>query len=126
MHQTMNNMKYLLKAEAIVPFLVSVVLINMLPLEFAWWAWILIFLAPDLSMVGYAINNKVGAVVYNVFHHQLVAVMVWLVGFYLEHPYVALAGLVLLGHSSLDRFMGYGLKLPQGFKFTHLGAMGNT
>jgi hypothetical protein len=119
-------MKRLLQAEAIVPFILSVVLINvMLPLHFAWWAWILLFLAPDISMIGYACNNRVGAFTYNLFHHQLVAVLVWVVGLFWHQPYLELAGLVLLGHSSLDRVMGYGLKRQEGFKYTHLGTMGN-
>jgi hypothetical protein len=118
-------MKYLLQAEAIVPFLLSVVLLNMLPIHFAWWAWILLFLAPDISMIGYIINNRVGAFTYNLFHHQLIAVIVWGIGLLLQQPYVELAGLVLLGHSSLDRLMGYGLKQAEGFKFTHLGTIGN-
>jgi hypothetical protein len=117
-------MKYLLQAEAIVPFLLSVVLLNMLPMHFAWWAWILLFLAPDISMIGYIINNRVGAFTYNLFHHQLVAVIVCGIGLLLRQPYVELAGLVLLGHSSLDRLMGYGLKRPEGFKFTHLNNIG--
>ncbi|SFO52347.1 protein of unknown function [Chitinophaga sp. YR627] len=117
-------MKYLLQAEAIVPFILSVVLLNLLPVHFAWWAWILLFLAPDMGMIGYVINNKVGAFVYNLFHHQLVAVTVWGIGLLLQQPYVEMAGLILLGHSSLDRLLGYGLKRSEGFKFTHLGVMG--
>lgn len=116
-------MKHLLQAEAIVPFILSVVLLNLLPVHFAWWAWILLFLAPDMGMIGYVINNKVGAFVYNLFHHQLVAVIVWGIGLLLQQPFVEMAGLILLGHSSLDRLLGYGLKRSEGFKFTHLGVM---
>lgn len=118
-------MKYLLQAEAIAPFLLSIILLSMLPIHFAWWAWILLFLAPDISMVGYIVNNKVGASTYNLFHHQLIAVIVWGIGLLLQQPHVQLAGLVLLGHSSLDRLMGYGLKRAEGFKFTHLGTIGH-
>jgi hypothetical protein len=114
-------MKYLLQAEAIVPFLLSVVLINLLPVHFAWWAWILLFLAPDISMIGYAVNNKVGAYTYNLFHHQLVAIIIAGIGLLLQQPNVELAGVILLGHSSLDRAMGFGLKLQDGYKFTQLG-----
>ena len=114
-------MKKLIQAEAIVPFLISVLLINRLPMHFTWWIWIPIFLAPDLSMLGYLINNKIGAYTYNLFHHQLVAIVIAATGMLLQLPYVELAGLVLLGHSSLDRVMGYGLKFTTGFKFTHLG-----
>ncbi|MET1056597.1 MAG: DUF4260 domain-containing protein [Pedobacter sp.] len=116
-------MKRLIQAEAIAPFFISILFINRLPTHLAWWIWIPIFLAPDLSMIGYLINNKAGAFTYNLFHHQLVAVIVAGTGILLQLPDVELAGLVLLGHSSLDRVMGYGLKFTSGFKFTHLGTM---
>ncbi|MES2456310.1 MAG: DUF4260 family protein [Bacteroidota bacterium] len=80
-------MKKLIQAEAIVPFLISVLLINRLPVHFAWWIWIPIFLAPDLSMRGYLINNKVGAFSYNLLHHQLVAVVIAGTGMLLQLPY---------------------------------------
>lgn len=71
-------------------------------------------------MIGYAFGNRVGAIVYNIFHNQLVAIIIGGIGLVLQIPYVQLVGLVLLGHSSLDRAMGFGLKLDNGFKFTHL------
>jgi hypothetical protein len=114
-------MKNYIQAEAIVPFILSVILINLLPVHFAWWVWILLFLAPDISMIGYFANNKIGAIIYNLFHYQLIAIIVAGIGLALQQPYVELAGLILLGHSSLDRAMGFGLKLNEGFKFTHLG-----
>lgn len=77
-------------------------------------------------MLGYLINNKIGAYTYNLFHHQLVAIVIAATGMLLQLQYVELAGLVLLGHSSLDRVMGYGLKFKTGFKFTHLGSMEKT
>ncbi|WP_231491269.1 DUF4260 domain-containing protein [Pedobacter sp. Leaf170] len=117
-------MKKLLQAEAIVPFLISVLLINNLPIHFAWWVWIPIFLIPDLGMLGYLLNNKIGAFTYNLFHHQLVAIVVAFSGMIFKIPYMELAGLVMLGHSSLDRVMGYGLKFNSGFNFTHLGIVG--
>jgi hypothetical protein len=33
-------------------------------------------------------------------------------------------GIVLFGHSSLDRMLGFGLKYKEGFGFTHLGKIG--
>ncbi|MEO6611453.1 MAG: DUF4260 family protein [Chitinophagaceae bacterium] len=29
-----------------------------------------------------------------------------------------------VGHSSMDRMFGYGLKTNEGFKYTHLGMIG--
>ncbi|MFD2598705.1 DUF4260 domain-containing protein [Sphingobacterium corticis] len=118
-------MKKILQAEAIAPFIISVLLIHTMDVNFAWWIWILIFLLPDLSMFGYAFGNRVGAISYNVLHHQTFAAILAIFGFILQLPYVELAGLVLIGHSSLDRLMGYGLKLEAGFQFTHLGTIGH-
>jgi hypothetical protein len=39
-------------------------------------------------------------------------------------PALSVAGLVMLGHSSLDRALGYGLKYPDAFQHTHLGTIG--
>jgi len=117
-------MKKLIRLETVVPLLLSVYLLNFLPMNFSWWVWILIFLLPDSSMIGYLLSDKIGAFSYNLFHHQLVAVMVAALGLMLSSSYLELAGLVMLGHSSLDRMMGYGLKLEQGFSFTHLGRIG--
>lgn len=88
----------------------------------------LIFLAfllvPDVSMVGYLINSKVGAYLYNVVHHQSVGLIVTVVGYMLNQPQVIFAGLILVGHSSMDRMFGYGLKHSDDFKNTHLGRIG--
>jgi len=36
---------------------------------------------------------------------------------------IQLLGIILFGHSSIDRVLGYGLKIKEGFKFTHLGSL---
>lgn len=33
-------------------------------------------------------------------------------------------GIILFSHSSLDRALGYGIKYEIGFKYTHLGELG--
>lgn len=91
------------------------------PLEFAWWAWALLFLLPDVGMLGYLVNTEVGAVTYNLVHHRLMAVALLALGYYLQQPYFILAGWIVLGHASMDRTLGYGLKFPDSFKHTHLG-----
>ena len=75
-------------------------------------------------MIGYAVNNKVGAVIYNFFHHKAVALAIMAAGIYLLNDRLVLAGTILFGHSSMDRFFGYGLKYFEGFKSTHLGKIG--
>lgn len=75
-------MKKLIRAEAIVPFLISLLIISALPVNISWWMWFPIFLLPDLSMMGYLINNKVGAISCNIFHHQLLATVIAELGLY--------------------------------------------
>src|SRR5579871_5807601 len=75
----------------------------------AWWLFFAWLLAPDLSMIGYAINAKVGAVCYNLAHHQGIALVIFVVGIYLQVPWLTFTGAVLFGHSALDRWLGYGL-----------------
>lgn len=91
---------------------------------FAWWVFLALLLAPDISMLGYAINARTGAWVYNLFHHQGVAVIIGLAGLWAGIPALQLTGLILFGHSAMDRALGYGLKYEDAFKHTHLGWIG--
>ena len=84
-------------------------------------AWLLV---PDVSMLGYLVNNKAGAWTYNFFHHQALAIAIGLSGLFLANLELQFAGLVLFGHSAMDRVFGYGLKFSDDFKHTHLGGIG--
>ncbi len=90
----------------------------------AWWFWAWL-LVPDVSMIGYLINRRVGAWSYNLAHHHLTAFACVAIGLSLgTSSYLLFTGLLLWGHSGMDRLFGYGLKYEQGFKFTHLGKIG--
>jgi hypothetical protein len=115
-------MQTLLRLEELAMFLFSLLIFSSLP--YAWWWFPLLLLAPDISMIGYAVNNKTGAVVYNFFHHKALGLLLMGVGYYLRNDACILAGCILFGHSSMDRIFGYGLKYVKGFKFTHLGKIG--
>ncbi len=91
---------------------------------YAWWVFPALLLLPDLSMVGYLVNPRVGAWLYNFFHHQALAIAVGLAGVFAGLLPLQLAGLVLFGHSAMDRAFGYGLKYEDDFKHTHLGWIG--
>jgi len=66
-------------------------------------------------------NTKVGAFLYNVFHHKGLAIAFFLAGMYLSNPLLQAVGIILFAHAAFDRLLGYGLKYEKGFKFTHLG-----
>ncbi|AEV97266.1 hypothetical protein A4D02_17135 [Niastella koreensis] len=93
-------------------------------LSFAWWWYLVLILTPDFSALGYLVNTRIGAISYNFFHHKAVAIIVYIAGFYLNNEVVQLIGLILFGHSSMDRMLGYGLKYPDSFQNTHLGMIG--
>ena len=75
-------------------------------------------------MIGYVVNTKVGAALYNLAHHQGLALGILIAGIYLSFPGLTLTGIILFGHSAMDRMLGYGLKYPDDFKHTHLGWIG--
>jgi hypothetical protein len=116
-------MKQVLKAEEAALFGLSIML-NHLIVPYAWWWYWVLFLTPDISMIGYLVNTKVGAALYNIAHHKGLAVLCFAVGIILPSVTWQFAGILLLGHSSFDRILGYGLKYPDHFKNTHLGWIG--
>lgn len=94
-------------------------------LDFAWWWFLVLFFIPDFGMLGYLFNTKIGAFTYNLFHHRGLAILIWILGFYLQNEVFQLIGVILFSHVAFDRILGYGLKYEKGFKFTHLGEIGN-
>jgi hypothetical protein len=48
---------------------------------------------------------------------------VYVLGIVLSLPVMQLAGVILFGHSSMDRIFGYGLKYSDSFQHTHLGML---
>lgn len=117
-----SKMKTIIKLEELSLFLFGIYLFSQL--NYAWWWFLVLILAPDLSMIGYAFGNKLGAFLYNLFHHKGIAILIYFSGIYFSNTTIQLAGIILFTHSSMDRMMGYGLKYEKGFKFTHLGEIG--
>lgn len=116
-------MQNLLKLEEAAQFVAAIVLLDYQPVHLSWWIWIILFFSPDIGMLGYLINPFTGAVTYNLFHHKLVALAFFALGLFWQMPVLTLTGLILLGHSSFDRMLGFGLKFPDAFKHTHLGQL---
>jgi hypothetical protein len=115
-------MKMLLKLEEFLLFVLALFLFSNLNYGWGWYA--LLFFAPDLSMLGYVVNPRLGAWTYNLIHHKGLAVALYVFGYMLAVPWLMFAGTIILGHSSLDRVFGYGLKYPDAFQHTHLGRIG--
>jgi len=115
-------MKHLLQLEELGQFGLAIFLFTQIGLQ--WWLFPLCLLLPDVSMAGYLINSKIGAWLYNFFHHKLLAVFILVLGFCLKIQIVEFIGVILFAHSAMDRIFGYGLKFKDDFKHTHLGWIG--
>lgn len=89
-----------------------------------WWIFAALLLVPDLCMLGYLINAKVGAVAYNVVHSYLLPLVLAAVALVTHHPGAAPFLCIWTAHIGMDRLLGYGLKYPTAFTKTHLGMLG--
>lgn len=90
----------------------------------SWGLYALLFLVPDLSFAAYLAGPRIGAVVYNALHATVGPLILALIGVALAEPLAGSIALIWLAHIGIDRALGYGLKYPTGFGFTHLGRIG--
>ena len=88
---------------------------------YPWGRFFLLFLAPDLLMIGYLWGARVGAAVYNAGHNYLAPFSLWLIAHVGHMPLLYPLALIWAAHIGFDRLLGYGLKYGTGFRDTHLG-----
>ncbi|MBR0681496.1 DUF4260 domain-containing protein [Roseomonas eburnea] len=88
-----------------------------------WWAFALLFLAPDLTMLGYLGGPRLGAALYNAGHSTIGPLALAAAGS-AWWPAALPVAMIWLAHIGFDRALGYGLKSPAGFGVTHLGRVG--
>ncbi|MCB0771142.1 MAG: DUF4260 domain-containing protein [Flavobacteriales bacterium] len=120
-------MKNLLRLEELAQFLFCGFWMYFLGVP--WWCYLLLLLGPDIGMLGYLVNSRVGSISYNLLHHKGLALVVWMLGMFtvdsMENWSTGwIPGLILFGHASMDRIFGYGLKFGDNFHHTHLGWIG--
>lgn len=89
---------------------------------FGWLMFALLFLVPDIFMVGFLSGNKLGAIIYNIGHTYLVPAAVLVAGWSLALPILVAIATIWIGHIGFDRILGFGLKYQTGFTFSHLAA----
>jgi hypothetical protein len=90
----------------------------------SWILFILLLFVPDVSMLGYLKDKIWGARIYNLFHIYLFPALCLLFGLGLDNTLLRSIAVIWFAHIGLDRMLGYGLKLPTGFRDTHLGPIG--
>lgn len=89
-----------------------------------WGLFAALFLVPDLSMLGYLLNPRVGAIGYDAGHSYLGPAALAAVGVVAGLPAVLPFACIWIAHIGFDRMLGYGLKYGTGFGHTHLGPVG--
>ena len=114
-------MKSTLKLEEAAMAALAIYALTIYNLGLPVWLWILLFFTPDIGMIGYLFNTRIGACTYNIFHHKGIALVIATAGFIVQNDIALATGILLLAHASFDRIWGYGLKFEDNFKHTHLG-----
>lgn len=116
-------MEKTLKTEEAAQMIAACGMLYLLPLDIAWWLWIILFFLPDIGILGYLVNPRVGALAYNFCHYKLLAVALAIWGVVSGSVELQAAGLLMYAHAAFDRMFGFGLKYPDSFKNTHLGKL---
>lgn len=86
----------------------------------SWLLLAILFLAPDLAMLGYLAGNRIGAAAYNAAHTLVVPLALLAAGWWFEVGLAVNIACIWVAHIGIDRSIGYGLKYPSAFKHTHL------
>lgn len=86
-----------------------------------WLAFVLLLFVPDVAMVGYLFNSRVGAIIYNAAHFYALPLALGIMALFGGWTTGVGLALIWLAHISLDRALSYGLKYGTAFKDTHLG-----
>ncbi|HEV8353987.1 MAG TPA: DUF4260 domain-containing protein [bacterium] len=85
-----------------------------------WLLFVLLILAPDLSMFGYLAGPRVGAGAYNFAHTYVLPAVLAGYGLWSGSQFIVGLALIWFAHIGADRVLGFGLKYPTAFKDTHL------
>lgn len=98
-----------------------------------WWLPFALFLAWDLSALGYVVNARLGAALYNAVHTYVGPMIllawagaIWGLGVGGNGRWILLIAAAWAFHTAADRALGYGLKHADSFKHTHLGWIGKS
>ena len=86
----------------------------------SWGIFALLFLAPDLFMLGYLINTRIGTALYNLVHTLTAPCLMLAVGLLTAEISAINLAILWAAHIGFDRLLGFGLKYPTHFKDSHL------
>lgn len=118
MWNVLTRPNLLLRAEGGIIFGASLLLYG--ELRASWALFVMLVLAPDLSILGYLSSARVGAAVYNLVHTLVAPLLLIVLSIVYNQLWLLPYGLIWTAHIGADRLLGYGLKYPTRFNDTHL------
>ena len=119
-----GNVYWLLRLEGLAIFAFSLMAYEFM--GFPWGFFILIFLVPDLSLIAYFHSPRVGAIAYNIMHSYVLPLMLFAYGFFVSSASADKVAIVWIANIGFYRALGFGLKYPRGFRYTHFGKLGQS
>ena len=114
----LNKPGVLLRIEGALLLIASVVAYGQLGGN--WTLFAVLLLVPDLFMIGYLWNVRIGAVIYNIGHTLAIPLTAGCVALFTRAYDVLPFVFIWSAHIAIDRTLGYGLKYPTYFRDTHL------
>jgi hypothetical protein len=114
--------RLVLRAEGALAFVAALLVYR--HLDGSWAMFLALFLVPDLSMLGYLVGRRAGAIAYDAAHTYLTAGALAIGG--VVFPALLPLAAIWAAHVGFDRMLGYGLKYASGFTDTHLGRVGRS
>jgi Domain of unknown function (DUF4260) len=112
--------RYILRAEGLLVLLGATYAYSQL--DMGWLLFAVLFLVPDVFMIGYLRDAKLGAITYNFGHTYIVPGVMLVLAHSLGQSTALALSLIWIAHIGFDRVLGYGLKYATGFKVTHLSS----
>jgi Domain of unknown function (DUF4260) len=110
----------LLRLEALLVLVIALICYS--GLRGSWLLFLVLFLVPDVSLLGYLAegNGRFAAMFYNAFHCYAVPLGVALIAWRLHWVVTERIAVIGVAHIALDRLIGFGLKYAQAANPTHM------
>jgi hypothetical protein len=91
-----------------------------------WVMFACLFLFPDLSLLTFTRGpNVVASTIYNIAHSYVGPGLLGILAVPFHNVLFGELSLIWIGHIGMDRALGYGLKYPASFRFTHIQSTAN-
>src|SRR5699024_302243 len=100
--------KMVLHMEGMIIFIGAMIIYGMM--DYNWWLFIILLLAPDVSMLGYLKNEIFCSYIYYIFHTYVLAFLVIGIGYWTQTTLLIGIGIIWVAHIGMDRLFGFGLK----------------